>query len=278
MNNENNQSNYQNVNNNVNPNIAPNGTASNPTSVSPFVQNGVSQSTPVAPVIQNSIPQPTVTTPMQNATLQNVQNQVPTNSGAVPAPNNQPSSDYVPPSKGKVFFMFFFFALLIGFVVFLPNITEMIHKYQSGENQKPVEKIVDGKLTCTLEKSNDNFDFNYTAIFTYSNNKLERLSLTTITKGDISKDANQLDELANKCSLLEKSVEDIDEVTIRCNYTDGELEEKQSFSLGTLDYKKLDSAFSEAGGTVPNYQYGESIDSIEKEMNASGYTCNRSAE
>ena len=278
MNNENNQSNYQNVNNNVNTNIAPNGNASNPTPVSPVVQNGVSQSTPVAPVIQNSIPQSTVATPMQNATLQNVQNQVPTNSGDVPVPNNQPSSDYVPPSKGKVFFMFFFFALLIGFVVFLPNITEMIHKYQSGENQKPVEKIVDGKLTCTLEKSDDNYDFNYTAVFTYSDNKLKKLSLTTITKGDISKDANQLDELANKCSLLEKGVKDIDEVTIRCNYTDGELEEKQSFSLGTLDYKKLDSAFSEAGGTVPNYQYGDSIDSIEKEMNASGYTCNRSAE
>ena len=276
MNNENNQSNFQNVNN-VNPNIAPNVNASNPTPVSPVVQNGISQPTPVAPVMQNSIPQPTVAAPMQNATLQNVQNQVPTNSGAVPAPNNQPSSDYVPPSKGKVFFMFFFFALLIGFVLFLPNITEMIHIYQSGGNQKPVEEIADGKLTCTLEKSNDNFDFNYTAIFTYSNNKLERLSLTTITKGDISKDANQLDELANKCSLLEKSVEDIDEVTIRCNYTDGELEEKQSFSLGTLDYKKLDSAFSEAGGTVPNYQYGDSVDSIEKEMNASGYTCNRSA-
>ena len=91
-------------------------------------------------------------------------------------------------------------------------------------------------------------------------------------------DSNQLDELAKKCSLLEKSVEDIDEVTIRCNYTDGELEEKQSFSLETLDYKKLDSAFSEVGGTIPNYQFGDSIDSIEKEMNASGYTCKRSAE
>ena len=264
MNNENNQSNYQNVNNNVNPNIALNGNVPTPT--------------PVSPVVQNSIPQPTVTAPIQNTPLQNVQNQVPNSTESISTTTNQPSSDYVPPSKGKVFFMFFFFALLIGFVLFLPNITEMIHIYQSGGNQKPVEEIADGKLTCTLEKSNDNFDFDYTAVFSYSNNKLEKISLTTITKGDISKDANQLDELANKCSLLEKSVEDIDEVTIRCNYTDGELEEKQSFSLGTLDYKKLDSAFSEAGGTVPNYQYGDSIDSIEKEMNASGYTCNRSAE
>ena len=162
--------------------------------------------------------------------------------------------------------------------MFLPNITEIIHKYQSGDNQNPVDKIVDGKLTCTLEKSDDNYDYNYSAVFTYSDNKLEKLSLTNIIKGDISMDSTKLDELANKCSLLEKSVEDIDEVTIRCNYTDGELEEKQSFSLGSLDYKKLDSAFSEAGGTVPNYQYGDSIDSIEKEMNASGYTCNRSAE
>ena len=263
MNNENNQSNYQNVNNNVNPNIAPNGNVPN--------------STPVSPVVQNSIPQPMASTPMQNSYEQISQNQVPVNN-VVSTTNNQPGSDYVPPSKGKLFFMFLFFALLIGFVMFLPNITEIIHKYQSGDNQNPVDKIVDGKLTCTLEKSDDNYDYNYTAVFTYSDYKLEKLSLTTITKGDISMDSTKLDELANKCSLLEKSVEDIDEVTIRCNYTDGELEEKQSFSLGSLDYKKLDSAFSEAGGTVPNYQYGDSIDSIEKDMNASGYTCNRSAE
>lgn len=258
MNNESNQSNLNNTN------IAPSG--------------NIPTSTPVAPVVQNGIPQPTAVAPMQNDSLQNVQNQVPTNSVVPSTTTNQPGSDYVPPSKGKVFFMFFFFALLIGFVIFLPNITETIHKYQSGNNQKPAEEIVDGKLTCTLEESTDVFDLNYTAIFSYTNSKLEKISLTTTTKGDISKDEDQLDKLAEKCSLLEKSVEDIDEVTIRCNYTDGQLEEKQSFSLGTLDYKKLDSAFSEAGGTVPNYQYGDSISSIEKEMNASGYTCTRSAE
>lgn len=262
-NNINNQSNFQNVNN-ANLNIASNGTA--PTSTS------------VSPVLQNSIPQPTTSVSMQSVPLQNVQNQVPINGENVPPTNNRSSSEYVPPSKGKLFFMFLFFALLMGFVFFLPDITEIIHKYQSGENQKQVEKIVDGKLTCTLEKSDDNYDFNYTAVFTYSDNKLKKISLTTITKGDISMDSTHLDELAKKCSLLEKSVEDIDEVTIRCNYTDGELEEKQSFSLGSLDYEKLDSKFSEAGGTIPNYQYGDSIDSIEKEMNASGYTCNRSAE
>ena len=149
MNNESNQSNLNNTN------IAPSG--------------NIPTSTPVTPVVQNGIPQPTAVASMQNDSLQNVQNQVPTNSEVPSTTTNQPGSDYVPPSKGKVFFMFFCFALLIGFVIFLPNITEMIHKYQSGNNQKPVEEIVDGKLTCTLEKSTDVFDLNYTAIFSYTN-------------------------------------------------------------------------------------------------------------
>ena len=260
MNNENNQSNSQNVNNNVNPNSVP--VDDMPTSV----------------VEQDSIPQPTTSVPMQSSPLQDVQNQVPINGENDSVTNNQPGSDYVPPSNFKIFLLFLLFVILIGFVVFLPDITEMINKYQSSQLQQPIMKIENGKLTCTLDKNTENLDLDYTAIFTYSNNKLEKLSFSTITKGDISMDSNQLDELAKKCSLLEKSVEDIDEVTIRCNYTDGELEEKQSFSLETLDYKKLDSAFSEVGGTIPNYQFGDSIDSIEKEMNASGYTCKRSAE
>ena len=51
--------------------------------------------------------------------------------------------------------------------------------------------------------------------------------------------------------------------------------EKQSFVYADLDEEKLTAAYTEAGGTYPQYQNGQDMDSIEKNMNASGYSCER---
>ena len=42
-----------------------------------------------------------------------------------------------------------------------------------------------------------------------------------------------------------------------------------------MNFEDVDSAFAEAGGVFPSFQNGEDMDLVEKNMAASGYTCER---
>ena len=54
--------------------------------------------------------------------------------------------------------------------------------------------------------------------------------------------------------------------------------ETQTLNYNTLNVEKVTSAYIEAGGVYPEFKKGQDIDGIEKNMNASGYTCERKAE
>ena len=183
--------------------------------------------------------------------------------------------NYTPPSKAKVTLLIIFFIALIGFVIFLPNINSLVSNIFSNDGEPAMEKITTGKLKCSKDTSTTNLDINYNYTFRFTDNKLESLEYVTITKGDITLDEETLDGLANTCKQLKENVKGIKGVTVQCDYSEGKLEEVQSFDLTILETEKLTSAFTEAGGTLPTYQNGQDMDNVEKMMNIAKYTCKR---
>lgn len=182
--------------------------------------------------------------------------------------------DYTPPSKLKVTLLIIFFIGLVAFIIFLPNISSMISNYKSGVSYQKEEKVTTGELICSLSTNTKDLDKEYEVVFTFIDSKLTRDKFITTTRGDSTTEGS-LDELNEKCTNLKSESEGIDGFSIRCDYTDNKLIETQSFNLETIDTEKLDAAFTEAGGMLPSYQFNQDIDGIEKNMKASGYTCER---
>ena len=236
----------------------------------PVVDN--TQVNQVPPVVNQptSVIQNTAQIPVQNVTP----NVTGTDPNAMVNENlKKVEINYTPPSKIKVVLLVLFFIALLGFIIFLPDINTLISNFNKKE--EPVEKITTGKLKCSISTNTTNLDVSHSYSFSFADNKLERIYYTVTTRGDVTLDEETLDKLANTCKQLKENSKSLKGVTIQCNYSDGELEEIQSFDLASVDSEKLNSAFTEAGGTVPTYQYGQDIDKIESNMNASKYECVR---
>lgn len=183
--------------------------------------------------------------------------------------------NYTPPSKFKTVMTIIMFILIIAFVIFLPDITGMISQYKLNKDKAPETVITTGQLECTLKSNTTNLDMEYFRIFKFTDSLLYEANYTLTTKGDATLDEKTLDEMAEKCNHLSDSTKDLSGVTISCNYSDGKLVEKQNYIFASINNKNLDAAFAEAGGTYPEFRDGQEIDSIEKTMNAAGYTCVR---
>lgn len=182
--------------------------------------------------------------------------------------------DYKPPSRFKLFLMSLFFVLIIGFVIFLPDIQQRIREIKN----KPVEieKITNGKLECVLNTNSYNLDVNYQRIFRMTDNKLTKTEFVIETKGDSNEDAETLQNTYDTCqTLAEYSNTKIPGVNIRCVSEIGKVTESQSFDLSVVDMAELKAAFIETGGIFPEYYYDEDMDMIERNMKASNYTCER---
>lgn len=183
--------------------------------------------------------------------------------------------EYTPLSKGKTILLVLFFVVLIAFVIFLPQISSFTRKLMRHELNVKEEKIETGRLICSYATTTTNLDKNYEMTFTFSENKLKTTRFEIVTRGDVTLDDDVLDGLRVSCKQLEENVENMDGVSVRCEYSSGTLTETQSFDLEKVNMDDLSSAFVEAGGNMPEYQFDEDIDYIEKNMNASGYTCER---
>lgn len=183
--------------------------------------------------------------------------------------------EYTPPSKGRTVFTIMMFVFIIGFVIFLPDITSLINDYKANKYAVKEEVITTGKLECTLNSNTTNLDMNYSRIFKYTDSKLDSADYTITTRGDVTLDEATLNDMAAKCKILEKYTDGVNGVDVSCSYTDGKLVEKQSYVFSGLNTEELDAAFAESGGTYPDFKAGQSIESIEKTMNAAGYSCIR---
>ena len=99
--------------------------------------------------------------------------------------------------------------------------------------------------------------------------------MVTDVKGSTTEDDKELDKLNEECKLLEEHTKGMNGVNVSCEYSERLFEKKQSFELANVDFEALDSAYSEAGGIVPEYRNGDDMDEVEKNLKAAGYSCAR---
>ena len=183
--------------------------------------------------------------------------------------------EYKPPSKAKTIGLIFLFVMLIAFVLFLPDISGIISRFQGGGELEEKEVITTGRLSCDLNNNTTNFDKYYEYTFTFTNSKLEKSDFTITTRGDASLDEKELNQLAASCKEIESLIKTMKGFSVSCNYSEGKLVERQIYDLQNVDMEQVSSAFAESGGSHPEYLYGEDINLIEKNMLSSGYNCRR---
>ena len=183
------------------------------------------------------------------------------------------NEEYKPNSKFKSFLLIMFFALLIAFVVFLPDIHSFISTM--SDNKTEEVKITNGKLVCELKTNTENLNMTYNSSFGMTDNKLYSLRYSLATKGDRNLDADTLDKLNEDCKKLKEVTTEVDGIVVECSYDNTTMKQTQIFTYSDINLEKLDSAYAEVGGTYPSFEYNQDMDAIEKEMKANGYTCTR---
>ena len=183
--------------------------------------------------------------------------------------------DYKPPSGFKTFLLIVFFIALIAFIFFLPEIQAYIAEFNSGDS-KTLE-ITSGKMTCKLTSNTKKLNKSVERIFTFTDKKLESAKYITTTKGDISEDATTLDEMAERCKLIKSSLAGTKGITVACEYSDGKLVQREHIDFKEYDSDTVQTAYTEAGGSLSEFEYGYDIDQLQKTMLQAGFTCNKEA-
>ena len=201
MNNEVNPNNNVNANNTQNTNVQ--GVVNNNQVPVNTVSNTIEELTPSDKTVNTSTGVSTNTTNsnvvanVDNSNAEQINNDVPI--------NNTPMKEVVinpePPRKGKYVMTFILFVGLLLMVWFLPEISSYINVLKE-EKITTDEKITTGLLKCTLTRTSENFDITYSQNFDFTDSKLNKLTYSIETKGDMNIDAVELDGLNTKCSNI----------------------------------------------------------------------------
>lgn len=181
--------------------------------------------------------------------------------------------EYKPASKGNTIMLIVFFIFLVLFIVFLPDLQNLIALYNAPKVE--VEDITTGQLVCTIESSTVNLDREITRVFRFTDNKLESAKFTTFIRGDVTKDEEVLNELADQCNTIKTNVKGLDGITVSCTHEEGSLTETESFDYAKYDAEKISAAYTEAGGSVLEFEKGQDIELIMSNMRQGGFTCNK---
>ena len=191
----------------------------------------------------------------------------------------QANANYVPNSKFRNVLLVIFLVFIIAFTIFLPEIHNFIAKWQGGnlKDEEEVE-ITSGVLSCDFKKSSNNLDYEYIVDFRFSNKKLHSYVINTTITGDATLDMEALNTLKENCSVMSAESEKINGITVRCESKSNSIKEVESIELKNYKTDSITEAFTEAGGTFPDYTYQADITNIEKNMNAAGYNCDRIAD
>ena len=165
----------------------------------------------------------------------------------------------------KYIFTIILFIVLGGTIIFRPEINDYIKSMEFERNYATQEKIKTGFLKCEYISYKFSFD----------DNKFKKLTFISETRGDANLDAQELEGLNNECLTLKTVTEDIKGIAVDCNFTTDTVTKTQVLDYSEIDVQAAYSAYSEAGGVYPDYNYLEDMDKIEKNMKAAGYTCER---
>lgn len=188
-------------------------------------------------------------------------------------PTNQKKEKDDGPSTFKRIMAIILFLGFFAMVYFLPEISNMITKYQ--ESKKPKEVITDGVSTCKLSRTSENLDINTIAKFSIINSKLYKLEYITTTIGDKVEDEEKLKKLNNSCETLKLVAGELNGVTISCSLNNGTNTTKQKLDFEKANADEVSTAYLEAGGVYPEFKKNDNIDKIESKMRSSGYECTR---
>lgn len=183
----------------------------------------------------------------------------------------------VPVSKFKRVVSVLFILILLGIVIFLPEINNYVILFMNKGNTDSGDGIITtGTLQCIQKKVDDRFDINYDYSFSYMDSKLNSLTYVETTVGDSIADSDDLNLRLENCRNLKSIAGGFAGINITCSLSGGTLVREQRFVFGSIDKEKVTSAYVEAGGEYPGeFDDGSSIDSIESHMKAAGYSCER---
>ena len=182
--------------------------------------------------------------------------------------------EYKPPSKFKIGLMLFFFVLILAFIIFLPEVTQYMSDL-FDKKDKTVIEITTGKLVCKLDSTTANLDKNYVRTFQFTDNKIEKVTFKTTTRGDITQDEATLNELNKQCTDIRDGLESLNGASIECDYQDGKLVETEKFDLATYDYEQTSAAYTEAGADMLKFDNGEDVDRVKTSMLQAGFSCEK---
>lgn len=264
-----------NDNNNLNQNnnTVPNGANQQQSVVSNNQQpvtptNG--QTTQPTPAVNNVVNTPqTVSTPQPQP---GVVGQQPQPSQQVQ--QTQPEAPQEKMSTFKFIIAIIFFISFTGFVIFIPEISKFV-KSKMGNQEKPVESnlVSNGTLLCEKKTTSDETDITYTLDFTFEDKKLI-LSSYTITYESL--DTEYISKKEAECKLVAEKSKDVNGIETTCKNKQGILVINEDYTNKDIDKSNI-TAYTEAGGTYPEFEYGENVYDIQTKLVKQGYDCSISS-
>ena len=175
----------------------------------------------------------------------------------------------------NTFLLIMFFAFVVVFVMFLPEIQTVINNYKTGKINKEIEQITTGRLVCTLSTNSANLDRTIERVFSYEDDMLKSSVFTTTIKGDASLDEEQLTALAERCIKIRDNLSDVEGASVNCSYDNGILEERESFDYEVYDYEIVSNAYLNADSNLLELEYHQDIDEIMTKMRQGGFSCKK---
>ena len=179
--------------------------------------------------------------------------------------NKQPSKKT---SNVRTVLLILFFISLLALVWFLPD----IRKYVTDKKMANQEEIIHGTLKCVYEEEDELVTTLYTSEFIVDHNRLKSYTSTVEAKGDTGSEA-ELTKLDNDCKTLSKMIKQVSGVTSDCSLNSRKQVSKQTIDYSKVQTQKLKSAYSEAGGIMPDYKLDQDARGIKKEMILARYSC-----
>lgn len=252
--------------NNENQNVVPtgnqqiqnqinNGESVIPQNTIPVNQNiGIGVST-AAPQPQVGQPVPTTVAPQQTEIKKDI----------LPENNEPPKKEGV----FKYVILFIFLILFTGFVLFIPEISKIV-KSKLKKTENITENVVEkGTLTCSKDKSSDETDTVYELKFIFDNKKLLTSKYVTTYE---SLDSEFLAKKGEECTFISQTSKQIAGIDTNCNDKNGILKITEEYTNQDIDKKNL-TPYTEAGGTYPEFEYGENVYDIQTKLVKEGYDC-----
>lgn len=210
--------------------------------------------------------------PLEVASI--VSNDNVSNTNSTISSKKQEYTGYKEPSNGRFFMLFLLFGGLLSLIYFLPDISEYL-AIVKAEKQAGNTTITTGTLVCDFSNNDENLTYDYQLKFYYTDSKLEELDYTVTTKGDKTLDLDRLQKVYDECLVLSNNTRDLMGVSVSCKLNTSDVIQAQSLDYGVINIDSVTAAYTEAGGLYPEFENGQNIDTIERNMNASGYSCKR---